>query len=246
MFTIEWDAWTNTRCENSTQYHAALILLHRALIQYGQDEDDDSIPERDESFKHLTTLSRSVCTESAKRIALIFEQYRTRFNIAQVFETGLQHAGTAATALMGEIAILERERHGAVVETKEALVSRLESLRLTLSLMSRNYQPAILMTRIVDQFIRQIEPRPKETKKRSLQTDTPEGETSRRLDRRKRPRLATQSAYPQDRRSRNSRVLPPLPSDFLGALRAEDEEMQEFNEHPEYWVLFNSHLELNM
>ncbi|KAH7131464.1 fungal-specific transcription factor domain-containing protein [Dactylonectria estremocensis] len=232
-----------------THYHAALILLHRPLIRYGDsplDEEDDTILETDESFNHLTTLSRSICIKSAKCISRIFESYRTRFSIAQVFETGLQHAGTAATALMGEIAMLEREGHGTAVEAQELLVSRLESLRLTISLMSRNYQPAILMTRVVDQFIRQLEPRKKGPEKRSRQVEEPENMAQRVINPNKRPRLENSPDRPGDAESRGSRAVPSLPSNFLGGIGVEDEDTEQLNEQPEYWALYNSHLGLNM
>ncbi|KAH7127602.1 fungal-specific transcription factor domain-containing protein [Dactylonectria macrodidyma] len=225
-----------------TQYHAALILLHRPLIRYG----DSALDEDDESFNHLKILSRSICIESAKQISLIFEKYRTRFSIAQVFDTGLQHAGTAATALMGEVAILEREGHGAAVETQECLISRLESLRLTLSLISRTYQPAILMNRVVDQFIRQLEPRTKEPEKRSRQVEASDDTADRVSNLHKRPRLENLSDRPNDVESRDSRILPPLASDLLGTLVVDQEEAEQQNEHSGYWALFNSHLGLNM
>jgi hypothetical protein len=101
-------------------------------------------------------LSRTVCGDNAKRVAMIFKRYRERFDLTQIFVTGLQHAGTAATALMAEILI--QSNH---IERKE-LLGQLGCLKQTLSLMSRTYQPAVLMSSVVDHFIKDCQ-RGKET-----------------------------------------------------------------------------------
>lgn len=52
-----------------------------------------------------TALSRSICTQQAMRVARIFWQHRQRWTSGrQVFVTGIQHAGTAATALIAALA----------------------------------------------------------------------------------------------------------------------------------------------
>jgi hypothetical protein len=127
----------------STQYHAALILLHRPFVRYNENSEPDI-------NNHFSSLSRTTCAESAKLIAVIFEQYRSRFDLAQVYGSAVQHAGTGATALMGEI-ILQSEP-----QERSHLIEKLASLRLSISLMSRNYQPAGHMTSVVDQFIRSV------------------------------------------------------------------------------------------
>nr|AEF16064.1 regulatory protein CefR [Hapsidospora chrysogena] len=126
-----------------TQYHAALILLHRPFVRYNENSEPDI-------NNHFSSLSRSTCAESAKIIAVIFEQYRSRFDLAQVYGSAVQHAGTSATALMGEI-ILQSEP-----QERSQLIQKLASLRLSISHMSRNYQPAGHMTSVVDQFIRSV------------------------------------------------------------------------------------------
>lgn len=99
---------------------------------------------------HFTNLSRASCADSAKQISTIFELYRCRFDLAQAYGTAVQHAGTAATALMGEV-ILQSD-----VKERQIVIDKLASLRLAISLMSRNYQPAGAMTSVVDQFIRSM------------------------------------------------------------------------------------------
>jgi hypothetical protein len=63
----------------------------------------------------------------------------------------VQHAGTSATALMGEI-VMQTD-----AQVRAGLLELLSSLRLSISLMSRNYQPAGHMTSVVDQFIRSVQ-----------------------------------------------------------------------------------------
>jgi hypothetical protein len=72
------------------QYHACIILLHRPFALY----EDESVNE-DQSNKpedHFSTLSRTVCTRHAIRIARIYWEHRQRFDTKQIFISGLQHA----------------------------------------------------------------------------------------------------------------------------------------------------------
>ena len=73
------------------QYHSALILLHRPFAMYddpsNSDSDDVNGPEN-----HFSTLSRTVCTKHAVRVARIFWQHRQRFDTKKIFVTGMQHA----------------------------------------------------------------------------------------------------------------------------------------------------------
>jgi hypothetical protein len=148
----------------SSQYHTALILLHRPFVKYGQSQAEHASKETDtERVNHFTMLSRTVCGDNAKRVAMIFKRYRERFDLTQVFVTGLQHVGTAATALMAEILI--QSNH---IERKE-LLCQLGCLKQTLSLMSRTYQPAVLMCSVVEHFIKDCQ-RVKETNAQAPET----------------------------------------------------------------------------
>ena len=134
-----------------SQYHTALILLHRPFVNYGQpaeivnDYGGEAEPER---MNHFTILSRTVCADNAKKVAAIMSKYRQRFDTSQSFPTGLQHAGTAATALMAELVIQAN-----AIERKD-LLANLECLKLTLAEMTRTYQPAVLMSSVVEAFVR--------------------------------------------------------------------------------------------
>ncbi|CAG9956337.1 unnamed protein product [Clonostachys rosea f. rosea IK726] len=141
-----------------TQYHAAMILLHRPFVRYNEKVQ--------EANSHFTNLSRNSCTESAKQIAEMFEHYRTRFDLEKVYGTAVQHAGTAATALMGEV-VLQAD-----AQERRILIEKLSSLRLSISLMSKNYQPAGQMTSVVDQFIRSVQGAPAGNPTRGSSFDT--------------------------------------------------------------------------
>lgn len=119
------------------QYHAALILLHRPFAMYeepaGSDSDDSTGGGPD---NHFSALSRTVCTKHAIRVARIFWQHRQRFDTRQIFVTGLQHAGTAATALVAALAFLKDACD------RNNNMQYLECLSAALQDMAYTYQPA--------------------------------------------------------------------------------------------------------
>lgn len=100
---------------------------------------------------HFSTLSRNVCVSNAVQVAEIISQYRKRFPIQRIFVTGLQHVGTAATALMAEVSMLQSEQD---CNERKRLLGHLSGLRNTMRDMSEMYQPAVLMTTVVEHFIR--------------------------------------------------------------------------------------------
>jgi hypothetical protein len=63
----------------------------------------------------------------------------------------MQHAGTAATALMAEIVMQTN-----LTERKE-LLENLNSIRTTLNLMVKIYQQAIVMVSVIDHFVRDLQ-----------------------------------------------------------------------------------------
>jgi len=90
------------------QYHCTVILLHRPFALY---DDADTSAESDSSDSseldsHFSTLSRTLCTKHAIRVARIFWQHRQRFATKHIFVTGLQHAGTAAILLVAALAYI--------------------------------------------------------------------------------------------------------------------------------------------
>lgn len=203
-----------------------MILLHRPFVQYSDKVDVDMMN------THFTTLSRTSCAESAKRIATIFEQYRSRFDLTQAYGTAVQHAGTAATALMGEVIL----QTGA--NERADLVEQLASLRVAISLMSKNYQPAGLMTSVVDQFIRSVQSGNEQLPPPPPRASNGEGSSARGAElfdasltpelgglgtARKRARVDGSYTFtPTCPGAQSPQGLPFLPSSFLEGLDAED------------------------
>ncbi|ORY18151.1 fungal-specific transcription factor domain-domain-containing protein [Clohesyomyces aquaticus] len=137
-----------------SQYHTALILLHRTFPT----QPPQNVT-RHSGSTHFSTLSRNVCISNAEQVAEIISQYRRRFDIRRIFVTGLQHVGTAATALMAEISTLQGETQTEAQTEKDAgergrLLGYLDGLRGALREMSNMYQPAVLMASVIGHFIR--------------------------------------------------------------------------------------------
>lgn len=97
-----------------------------------------------------TSLSRSICTQQAIRVARIFWQHRQRFDGRKIFVTGIQHAGTASIAL---IAALAYQRNDA---DRRTYLGYLEILSDALGDMSYTYQPAGRMDGLLKAVLSQI------------------------------------------------------------------------------------------
>lgn len=97
-----------------------------------------------------TSLSRSICTQQAIRVARIFWQHRQRFDGRKIFVTGMQHAGTAAIAL---IAALAYQRNDA---DRRTYLGYLEILSDSVNDMSYTYHPAGRMDDLLKAVLAQI------------------------------------------------------------------------------------------
>lgn len=138
------------------QYHAALILLHRPFAMYeepsGSDSEDSHSPDN-----HFSALSRTVCTKHAIRVARIFWQHRQRFDTKQICVTGLQHAGTAATALVAALAYIKD------ANDRNDNMQYLECLSASLQDMSQTYQPAERMFLVLQAVLSELRGTPDDT-----------------------------------------------------------------------------------
>ncbi|KAF1846269.1 uncharacterized protein K460DRAFT_339333 [Cucurbitaria berberidis CBS 394.84] len=121
------------------QYHASLILLHRPFAMYEDQSARDGL-ESNGPDDHFSALSRTVCTKHAIRVARIYWQHRQRFDTKQIFVTGMQHAGTAATALVAALAFIKDPND------RNNNMQYLECLSAALSDMAATYQPAERMS----------------------------------------------------------------------------------------------------
>ncbi|KAF9889982.1 hypothetical protein FE257_006662 [Aspergillus nanangensis] len=132
------------------QYYSTMILLHRQFAHYDQLMDDDNnnplLPGESSSstsHSHFSARSRATCTTSAGRMAQIFWAHRQRFDSRQIFVTGLQHAGNAASALVAAIA---SSRDPSAINTN---MKYLECLTAALVDMAETYKPAEQMAAVL-------------------------------------------------------------------------------------------------
>jgi hypothetical protein len=130
------------------QYHCSIILLHRPWARYEEPtpfssddgHNDDTYMPIDNNHSYM---SRSICTRQAIRVARIFWHHRQRFSTRRIFVTGIQHAGTAATALIAALASIKNP-----TDRKNNL-QYLECLAAALQDMATTYQPASSMSSIL-------------------------------------------------------------------------------------------------
>ena len=110
----------------------------------GADGQLQEVGEEEPNLDHYSTLSRTICFENAIRVARIFQIHRKRFDTRQIFVTGIQHAGTAATALIAAIT---------QIRDPEERVRPLQHLRIlsdALKAMSPTYHPAERMFNVLE------------------------------------------------------------------------------------------------
>ncbi|KAH7133402.1 fungal-specific transcription factor domain-containing protein [Dactylonectria estremocensis] len=97
-----------------------------------------------------TSLSRSICTQQAIRVARIFWQHRQRYDGRKIFVTGIQHAGTASLALIAALAYQRSEAD------RRTYVGYLEILSDAVGDMSHTYHPASRMDDLLKAVLEQI------------------------------------------------------------------------------------------
>ncbi|TDZ28046.1 Nitrogen assimilation transcription factor nirA [Colletotrichum spinosum] len=159
------------------QYHVSVILLHRPWAKYDTMVEDGSrgadllsyslfsASERKDVPSGLSPAtwdsertneerglpSRRICAQQAIRVARIFSQQEGRFDGTKMFITAIQHAGTAAAAL---IAALSCEGDSA---NRRAYFEHLEVLSHAIGDMSQTYQPAARIYVVVKGVLARLE-----------------------------------------------------------------------------------------
>ncbi|CCF45640.1 nitrogen assimilation transcription factor nit-4 [Colletotrichum higginsianum] len=157
------------------QYHVSMVLLHRPWAEYDRKTGDEmstgqyAIPgpssdSRDASLQHrkfspetngpCTSIeanrmssSRQVCSFHAMCVAKIFWQHRQRFDGTKIFITGVQHAGTAAIALIAASTYRRR------APESRTYLRGLEILASAISDMGQSYQPAACMENLLKEVL---------------------------------------------------------------------------------------------
>jgi hypothetical protein len=109
-------------------------LREEASIQFG-------------ASNHFTQLSRTICFDNAIQLARIFQCRTQRFNTRQIFVTGMQHAGTAATALIAAIALINDPAE------RVYPLQHLRILAKALKDMAYTYRPAERMLNVLELVI---------------------------------------------------------------------------------------------
>ncbi|KAK4124498.1 hypothetical protein N657DRAFT_680477 [Parathielavia appendiculata] len=153
------------------QFHVCMILLHRPWAKYGPlsldgavaarypspqspgREDGSSLPPWMAPLQHhdnRASMSRSMCTQHAIRIARIFWHHRQRFDGKRVLLSVVQHAGTAALALMAALA------HKSAELDHQSNLRYLQVLSSAIYDMSHLYQPAARMYQLLKTMLVEI------------------------------------------------------------------------------------------
>jgi len=162
------------------QFHACMILLNRPWARYGPDSDgvDGRYPSpgsgcREEpgfayGFAPMAddakvSAARSTCTQHAIRIARIFWQHRQRYDGKKVGIMAIQHAGTAALALMGALA------HQSKDLDHQSNLRYLQVLSSAIYDMSQTYHPAARMYHLLKSML--VDIRKEMVNSRPIDTD---------------------------------------------------------------------------
>lgn len=149
------------------QFHTCMILLHRPWAKYGPLVPDstaaasryaapesslqlqaslDTFPRQD----NRASLSRSMCTQHAVRVARIFWQQRQRFDGTKMGLEAIQQAGTAALALMAALA------HKSAELDHQSNLKYLQVVSAAIYDMSHAYQPASRMYSLLKTMLADI------------------------------------------------------------------------------------------
>ena len=173
-------------------FHVCMILLHRPWAKYGpvssgelvdhgfgpglgpaslhSDEANAFAPfsqafgtPQPASDDNKVVLARSMCTQHAIRVARIFWQHRQRHDGKKISLMAVQHAGTAALALMGALAHQSKELD------HQSNLRYLQVLSSAIYDMSQIYHPAARMYHLLKSML--VDIRREIVSSRSLDTD---------------------------------------------------------------------------
>lgn len=122
------------------QYHTLFILLYRPFIPDVGDSATRSA--HDLNSDMIQQIARKTCFSHAVEIAKLFAAYSRRFNVREQFVTGMQHAATAALALVESITTVAPQDHA------DALL-HLQCLAEALNAKATSYFPAKVMSELI-------------------------------------------------------------------------------------------------
>jgi hypothetical protein len=141
------------------QYHTLFILLYRPFIPDVADSGAEKA--RDLRCDMVQQIARKTCFTHAVEIAKLLSAYSRRFNVREQFVTSVQHAATAALALVESISTV------ATPEQADALL-HLQCLAEALNSKAISYFPAKVMAELIFTVI-------EEYRENRVQTSHPTG-----------------------------------------------------------------------
>jgi hypothetical protein len=123
------------------QYHTLFILLYRPFVPDVAGSPTTS-HSHDLSSSMIQQIARKTCFTHAVEIAKLFASYSRRFNVREQFVTGMQHAATAALALVESISTVAHQ------DQADALL-HLQCLAEALNAKATSYFPAKVMAELI-------------------------------------------------------------------------------------------------
>lgn len=127
------------------QYHTLFILLYRPFIP-DVTESTTTSRSHDLSSSMFQQIARKTCFTHAVEIAKLFASYSRRFDVREQFVTGMQHAATAALALVESISTVAHQ------DQADALL-HLQCLAEALNAKATSYFPAKVMAELIFKVI---------------------------------------------------------------------------------------------
>ncbi|KFH45036.1 Nitrogen assimilation transcription factor-like protein [Hapsidospora chrysogenum ATCC 11550] len=149
--------WSQARLESAPpayfflhqQYHTLFILLYRSFIPEGGYEDH---PEGGTCI--VQQVAGKTCFTHAIEVARIIKAYRQRFEMRTMFVTGMQHATTAALAIVENLSTA-----AAQPKSQSGALLHLQCLAEALYANAASYFPAKVMSEILSTVINEYRAR---------------------------------------------------------------------------------------
>ncbi|EXJ76480.1 uncharacterized protein A1O5_00988 [Cladophialophora psammophila CBS 110553] len=132
------------------QFHTTQALLHGPYGQYGEalqgQYSASSVEQPNEAYSFVP-LARSIAFKHALKVAQIFAFHRTRFGQSQFGLFSLTHAATASLVLIANASLGENSSERLLT------LQRIRTLLEELKQMSLVYQPAKMMTAVMEHYM---------------------------------------------------------------------------------------------
>ncbi|OQU94851.1 Fungal specific transcription factor domain-containing protein [Cladophialophora immunda] len=135
------------------QFHTTQALLHGPYGQYGEAlqgqycaSESKPLDQGNDAYSFVP-LARSIAFKHALKVARIFAYHRMRFGQSQIGLFSLTHAATASLVLIANASLNEN------VTERLSTLQRIKTLLDELKEMSLVYQPARMMTAVIEHYM---------------------------------------------------------------------------------------------